>query len=271
MKICPLEEVECEFQDVGCVGKFRREEEEEHMREKSQAHLTMMAAASAKMKQELLNQKKELEGKLKENEENFEKKLQAVKMYFEEMLQVQQKTIEEFKAEAIRNLQKVKIPAHVPKVPQSFTLDNYSQEKQSNSDWNSPIMYTHEGGYKFCVRIYAHGVDFTLLALKGEYDDQLKWPATARFTITLINHHPDGHNKKVAPTVSWKRPAKDYERMCTEGDIYGGDVHRLVSSTKLKRQYRPYEDEDEDLRYKEPIEYLKGDALHFKVDDIIFF
>ncbi len=45
MKICPLEEVACAFQHVGCAAKFRREEEEEHMREKSQTHLTMMATA----------------------------------------------------------------------------------------------------------------------------------------------------------------------------------------------------------------------------------
>ena len=48
-KICPLQEIECEFKHVGCEGKFRREKEEEHIKEAVQTHLTMMAAALLKV------------------------------------------------------------------------------------------------------------------------------------------------------------------------------------------------------------------------------
>ena len=66
MKICPLEEVECEFSHAGCKERFKREKEEEHMKENSQKHLTMMAAASLKMKQEFHKV-------LEEQERKFEK------------------------------------------------------------------------------------------------------------------------------------------------------------------------------------------------------
>ena len=31
--------------------------------------------------------------------------------------------------------------------------------------------------------------------MKGEYDDQLQWPVTAKFTLELINHFENGENK----------------------------------------------------------------------------
>lgn len=56
MKMCRLEEVVCEFSGVGCDGKFRREKQEEHARQNTQKHLTMIAvsaAAAVEMNQQL--------------------------------------------------------------------------------------------------------------------------------------------------------------------------------------------------------------------------
>ena len=47
-------------------------------------------------------------------------------------------------------------------------------------------------------------------SMKGEYDDQLKWPVTAKFTIELINHFQGGNNMKVTKTATWKKSTRNY-------------------------------------------------------------
>ena len=95
-------------------------------------------------------------------------------------------------------------------------MENFSKEKAKDkySDWKSPPMYTHPGGYKFCVGIDANGfgvsrgksVNVALLMMEGEYDGQLQWPATVKFTLELINHFENGENKTSTITPTWERP-----------------------------------------------------------------
>ena len=68
MKICPLQEVECELKHIGCAERFLREDEEEHMREKAQTHLLMMATTSVKMSQDFQGKLQEQERKSQEQE-----------------------------------------------------------------------------------------------------------------------------------------------------------------------------------------------------------
>lgn len=88
LKICRLEETQCQFSQVGCEAKFLRENEEQHMRENTSKHLSMMAAGMAKMSEAF-------QGALKEQEENFVKVLRQQEMRFEELLQEQVMMFEE--------------------------------------------------------------------------------------------------------------------------------------------------------------------------------
>ena len=102
MKICPLEEVVCEFEHVGCSWKFRREEEEQHMREKSQTHLVMMATACEQMKQDYQSKLQEQERRFEEQERKFEeqeRKFEEIKgeqgLKFKNIIAEQKKTIKQ--------------------------------------------------------------------------------------------------------------------------------------------------------------------------------
>ncbi len=53
MKICHLEEVECEFKGVGCEDQFIREEQEKHVRDNSLKHLTLTATLAVENKKQL--------------------------------------------------------------------------------------------------------------------------------------------------------------------------------------------------------------------------
>ena len=81
----------------------------------------------------------------------------------------------------------------------NFEMKNFSQEKAKDKygDWNSPAMYTHVCGYKFCKGVAANGyfdgrgkaIDVTVWDMPGEYDGLLKWPAKAKFIVELIHQH----------------------------------------------------------------------------------
>ena len=95
MKICPLEEVVCQFEHVGCSGKFRREEEEQHMREKSQTHLVMMATACEQMKQDFQSKIQEQERKFEEQERKFEEKNEELEIEFEDKIAEQKEKVQQ--------------------------------------------------------------------------------------------------------------------------------------------------------------------------------
>ena len=264
---CPLEEMECEFQDVGCLGKFRREEEEEHMREKSQAHLTMMAAASAKMKQDF-------QTKLQEQEKKFEDELLTLKNELkrsqEEMLLHQQHQEEKLQEQTVS---REEVESRLTKLEgiclsrYKFTMEKFSAEKAKDkwSDWKSPAMYTHMGGYKFCIGVDANGYEEThgnsirvdLWAMRGENDEDLKWPVTARFTIELINHYPNGRNRQATITKTWTKPSDEYY-FVTEG-VFNADP-------TLSKCFIKHSDLSDNAAMQ--THYLKDDALQFEVTKV---
>ena len=99
----------------------------------------------------------------------------------------------------------------------------------------------HVCGYKFCIGIEANGRDnehgkairVELLAMPGEYDHQLKWPARAMFTIKLL-HQQGGANVKGTITEEWTEPGKSYTHTGGEfGNIQFGfrPTHFIEHST----------------------------------------
>ena len=101
MKICRLEDVGCEFSGLGCEGRFRREDQEEHTRQNSQQHLTYTALLAMETKEQLQQKILELQQiiqeqdkKHKENEKKLNrnvKELEKILVDIERKLQDQDK------------------------------------------------------------------------------------------------------------------------------------------------------------------------------------
>ncbi len=382
MKICPLEEVECEFKHAGCEAKFIRDEKEEHMREKSQTHLAMLATSLAKMQegfQKLLldqeknfeeklkaqedkfergreQQKKDLNEKLKVQEEKFEKereqqkndiaeKLREQAIKFEEKLKAQDKferereqqkkdlyeklKAQEDKFEREREQQKKDLYEKLKAQEEKFEREREQQKKGTieklreqeikfeekltaqvenqkkgyeqwkemtegnlventrelekikrsyyshreftitikvnrlllglflGQQWKGPAMYTHLYGYKFYIGIEAETKVWTtasvsLFAMRGEFDNQLKWPVTAEFTIELINHFENGEDRKDTKTMQWieLEPPEYKPRSKHKYHIYSLEHSKLDRNPAQKTHF------------------LKNDTLHFRISDI---
>lgn len=72
-------------------------------------------------------------------------------------------------------------------------------------------MYTHPGGYKYCVTILPNGHEGTylsvyLLALPGEFDDQLDWPVSVSCTIKLRHVGGEAPVAYTMASINDKRP-----------------------------------------------------------------
>ena len=84
MKTCHLEEVGCEFSGVGCDGRFRREDQEEHTRQNSQKHLTLTASLAVETKEQLQQKLLEQDEKHKEEREKLKQKVEEQDKKIEE-------------------------------------------------------------------------------------------------------------------------------------------------------------------------------------------
>ena len=137
------------------------------------------------------------------------------------------------------------------------------QEKK-NEEWFSDPVYSHFGGYKMCLNVDANGdgdgegthVSVYVYLMRGDNDNNLKWPFKGTIKVSLLNQLEDGQHLTREPwSLSDNIPEESSGRV-TEGeranDGWGYDqfIHH------------------QDLIYKvdQNCQYLKDDTLFFRVD-----
>ena len=80
-----------------------------------------------------------------------------------------------------------------------FTMTNFEERRRDGYSWFSPHFYTHPNGYKMCLRVDANGngpgkgthLSVAVCLMRGEFDDQLKWPFRGEVMIKLLNQEED--------------------------------------------------------------------------------
>ena len=233
MKTCSLEEVSCDFSDVGCNEKFLRQDEDAHLDKNIQKHLRLMADATKNrnshqeqlheaiktevekqldgFKEEIQKQREEFEQKHQEQVISFEQNLAEQRQVFTEYSQAKEKQIralkDEFQEKDVelrqllkrrsREIQQLHYDGGI--LPYSITLYNYQKIKSSNKCVDSQAMYSHPGGYRFTLRIHPcglHGYRGThlsveLFSVKGDFDNNLLFPAKFTITLQLYNQYQD--------------------------------------------------------------------------------
>ncbi len=274
MKICRLEEVECEFSSVGCDGRFIREDQDEHARQNSQKHLTLTASLAAETKLKLQEQEKSLQEqdkKHKEEEDRLKKKIEEQEKEFvklEQKLKDQEKISESYASklnvleEKLQNvIDQSKISERTishcdkqVKLSRRFVMDNFSRYKTMihSGYWKSPAMYTHVGGHKFCLEVGANMssmlgpcVEVFTMPIPGEFDEELKWPVNVQYTIEVINQQGGQNAKRNGDRMMWDRPR--------------------ISSGSTVKQYRGILLSCPLLLHRNLRSFLVDDALHFEV------
>ncbi len=278
MKICRLEEVECEFSSVGCDGRFIREDQDEHARQNSQKHLTLTASLAVETKEQLQQKLLEQDKKHKEKEEKLmlktmeqettlgqqEKKLMELELKLREQeliiseLQRIQTQLLHFKLKTEQTFQednkahqKCLVVSHLSRMTtlnRNFELNNFSAKVICEENVSS-AMYTHACGYKFRIGVIAimddsliSHVALSVQLMCGEFDDYLKWPAKFIFTVELVN----------------QRGAENLACSMSEAFI------EPVSKRKRKNAYYPA------FSHSKLTRFFRNDSLYFTVSHIEF-
>ena len=108
-------------------------------------------------------------------------------------------------------------------IPNVSTWVKLAEDRASQSI-ESPPFYTSPHGYKFIVRLFLNGekgegryISLYLVAVKGEYDEILKWPMKpVSVDMSIINHVDRAQDyiltvKMSKNWVSYKRPGSGYQ------------------------------------------------------------
>ena len=120
----------------------------------------------------------EQEKRFEKQEQNFREMVGKLEKRQDVKIREQKTLFEDFKTSAKTELEELKRRCGVWKV----TMENFTKEKAKDKwdDWKSPPMYTHPGGYKFCIGIDANGAG----ASRGKSVNVEVWMMKGQSTMT---------------------------------------------------------------------------------------
>ena len=235
LSVCPLQHVECDFNHAGCMTTLRRKDLPAHMNENVQEHLLLLSSSLLKLSDAVQYKDKQIE-ELRGELQSKDKEISLIQQEMENLVRL------------------------VPIVPIEVTMENYRVLKASDAEWNSTPFYTHHRGYKMCLRVLPNGflnwqkshTSMFVCMMKGEFDDELRWPFVAKVVVQLLNQHneffsDDEHYEK---ELICKLP-----RVFNRAIGGGQGCCDFISNASLSNPKRGRD-------------FLKFDRLHFRIASI---
>ena len=288
-KECPLEMIQCEYHNVGCEVMIARKEQEKHKNEKMEEHLMKTKLVVTDFKSELNNTKFELD-KAKLDLTTTKRKLTNAEATLANTEATLANT-NNYLASALQRINTLEVllyqatvfrPTCGAVVLQSsakwsvklatMTIASKSGDQEcpvifkmsqchNNVIWYSDSFYTHNKGYKMCLRVDAAGngvgkgthLSVFLYLMKGPHDHELTWPLRKKFEIKLLNQISDSEHHSMSVTYN--------------DDIKSSSADRVIKGDKNKKGWGCIQFiTNEDLHKTTPTcQYLKDYCLFFQV------
>ena len=252
---CPLQEVSCEFFFAGCNVQIARRDLSSHMVREQSTHLTLLAV---KFQQHATQSNKsitELETTIQQKDVERDKRIadlekvvrdqRSVLLQKDALLSERDRRIEKLEAvvkqqgEQVREfkltIEHLKNDSEAKCFPPvDLYMEDLNWHWSVEDQWFSEPFYSHPGGYKMCLSVYANGtgqgvgshVSVFAHLMRGEYDDKLTWPYRGNVQVTLVTDEED-YEEKLKFTS--KSPAKAAKRV-EDGDRndYGQGLSKFV-------------------------------------------
>ena len=134
----------------------------------------------------------------------------------------------------------------VDKLKVAFTqcsgFPNVYHVKKTDEEVYLPGFYTHENGYKMCLRVDPNGYGdgkgthvstFTYL-MKGSYDDHLKWPFRGQVTFQIVNQAGDHDHIENTITYNDQTPDENGGRVTHGERSRGWGKHQFLAHSDLE-------------------------------------
>ena len=203
---CPHTVINCPLSCTGCEVRLPRKNVKIHVNDDLIGHLVKQTAMVTTLMQDnkfLKTQLQIVSTQLQNVSTDFQRELQKAQQQFKNRV-----TELEEKIEKLEEVQKVGTRVGQPIGPVELIMTNFQQRKLKNDVWFSLPFHTHLRGYKLCLSVNASGwgdrdgthLSVSVHMMRGEFDDQLKWPFRGDVTVQLLNQEEDGcHVVKVIP------------------------------------------------------------------------
>ena len=208
---CPLTLVDCLFHYAGCDVQLPRKDMPEHMKDTA-THLTLLASIT----HNLVKENQELRETMKKNDRQCQEKIRT---------------------ETEEEVEKLKLAlTRCSGFPKVYSV------KRTVDDVCLPAFYTHQQGYKMCLRVVPNGrrdgrgthVSIYTYLGKNSYDKHLKWPFIGNVIIQIVNQAGDHDHVEMIITYNDKTPVGCAGRV-TSGDWSKGWVHsQFLSHSDLE-------------------------------------
>ena len=146
--------------------------------------------------------------------------------------------------------------------PVTHKINSYAQLKETKGEWESTCFYTHEGGYKMILRVYAgyRGEDCLATYVRivlGPNDDKLVWPFAGSIKIEILNQsHDYGH---YSGTLHWKDTPDHFPsaKQPTKGSRNcGWGFSKFISYADLERE-------------SSSRVYIKNNCVYFRISEAL--
>ena len=132
------------------------------------------------------------------------------------------------------------IEPQVAVAPIEFTLSDFEQQKNQDSVWISPAFYTHQRGYRMCLRVHPNGkgngqgthVSIYTCLMRGPFDGGLKWPFRGDVTIQIVDQAGEKHDEGMFP---YNNNTRDIvaNRVTDKEMSEGWGFHKFLPHTSL--------------------------------------
>ena len=147
--------------------------------------------------------------------------------------------------------------------PVIIKMSEYSVKRRDAIEWYSDPFYTHNKGYKMCLKVYSAGtgvgkgthLSVFLYLMKGPHDDELAWPLKGRFQIKLLSQICDDQHHSETATYNDNTPDGYASRATSYRSRSGWGFNQFI-----KNEYN----------LTPPCQFLKDDSLFFRVTNLNF-
>ena len=258
---CPLTIIDCDFKHVGCEVRLPRKDLPTHLTESLVPHVSLQTKRLMDLEKENKQLKQQVE-KLTEDHKTHDQLKQQIEKLTEDFKQYLGKSIEEHDQQVKKLMEDLKThdqlkqqveevarDLHVyqfgtPLCPAEITMAKFEQHKKACDGWNSPAFYTQPKGYKMYLHVVAAGngdgikthVSLFLYLMKGEYDEQLKWPFQGKFVVELLSQDGDGRHSETI-TFDTNTPDEYCSRLYRKRARQGWGCPTFIPHTELKPTY----------------------------------
>ena len=211
---CPFAVIRCPLGHTGCDVKLPRKDIKAHVNDNLLNHFLKQTAFVITLKaekQQLEQHVAELEGEIKQ----------------------------------MKEAQQILARTGQPIGPVEITMTDFKQYKDDEV-WYSPPFYTNPYGYKMFLGVWPKGystgrgthLGVSIHMMRGEFDDQLKWPFRGKITCQLLDQEEDEDHVVMTIDFNERTPDKYATRVTgIERSGNGKGQSKLLPLSKLEPKY----------------------------------